>query len=320
MKNKVYILDITGRVVDYDIGLFDAIVNQAPDIDVKLIISDAPKAPNRVCLLSLIPAKFKSSNSKIKRAVKAVETVLNYIYILFLSLFERPSVLHFQWFTFMEFCSLDNYYISLLKFLLPNVRIVLTVHNLYPHDMSNKDLKKYESRFEKMCKHIDHFIVHVESTKNDLVKIYSLEPNQISVIPHGVFAPAYEPVTGKLHNGHHIIMYGNITTYKGADVLLDALNLLPEDVKKGIKVTVAGRIAEDYLKELQKKVDGVDVCFIPSFIPEEQLYRLIDDADYIALPYREISQSGVLLLALFFKKLLLISDLPSFIETLKGFS
>ena len=47
---------------------------------------------------------------------------------------------------------------------------------------------------------------------------------------------------------------------------------------------------------------------------------MIDNADFIALPYREISQSGVLLLALFFRKPLLISDLPSFRETLKGFT
>ena len=47
---------------------------------------------------------------------------------------------------------------------------------------------------------------------------------------------------------------------------------------------------------------------------------MIESSDFIALPYREISQSGVLLLALYFRKPLLISNLPSFSETLKGFT
>ena len=36
------------------------------------------------------------------------------------------------------------------------------------------------------------------------------------------------------------------------------------------------------------------------------------------MPYRAISQSGVLLLSIFFEKLIICSDLPSFRETMQG--
>ena len=83
---------------------------------------------------------------------------------------------------------------------------------------------------------------------------------------------------------------------------------------------MAGKTSESYLTKLQEKAKGVDVEFKPTYIPDQELYQMIDNADYIALPYREISQSGVLLLALYFRKPLLVSDLPSFKETLKGFT
>ena len=43
------------------------------------------------------------------------------------------------------------------------------------------------------------------------------------------------------------------------------------------------------------------------------------DSDVLVFPYRNISQSGALLLALAFGKLMIVSKLPSFIETLEGF-
>ena len=108
--------------------------------------------------------------------------------------------------------------------------------------------------------------------------------------------------------------------YKGADILLDAVQLLPEELKNKVKVTIVGATSNDFLELLRKKSDGLNVSFNPTFVPDEELYKLIDDADYIALPYKKITQSGVLLLALFFRKPLLISDLPSFVDTLHGFT
>ena len=53
--------------------------------------------------------------------------------------------------------------------------------------------------------------------------------------------------------------------------------------------------------------------------PNKDLYQAIGESDLILLPYRNISQSGVLLLALSYKKPILTSDLPSFRETLEGY-
>lgn len=59
--------------------------------------------------------------------------------------------------------------------------------------------------------------------------------------------------------------------------------------------------------------------WMPYFVAEQKLDYEINESDVIILPYRSISQSGVLLLSLYFKKPIITSDLPSFKETLKGY-
>ncbi|MFK2235280.1 hypothetical protein ACIXMR_13945 [Bacteroides fragilis] len=54
----------------------------------------------------------------------------------------------------------------------------------------------------------------------------------------------------------------------------------------------------------------------PYFLEETVLHTRIQQADIIVLPYRAISQSGVLLLSIYFEKLVICADLPSFVETL----
>ena len=47
-----------------------------------------------------------------------------------------------------------------------------------------------------------------------------------------------------------------------------------------------------------------------------ELYQEIQASDILIFPYREISQSGALLLGLYFEKPVIASCLPTFIETL----
>ena len=75
---------------------------------------------------------------------------------------------------------------------------------------------------------------------------------------------------------------------------------------------------EIFLDELKKKdVDSV-ITWKAYFLSDEELYHEINAADLIVLPYRAISQSGVLLLSIYFGKLIICSDLPSFKETMQG--
>lgn len=322
------IVDLSGKVLNYDYALCDEMADESNDeAEVVLAAHVHEKGKyhgRRLRLLSLVPSSQQKSVGKIKRSIKAIEGFINYTILLFYVLLKRPGVLHFQWFPFLEFSSVEIPYMWLLRNLLPKTRIVHTIHNVYPHGTSKADKREeYRKRMIRMDKSIDHYIVHTESTAKEVEELFSISSNRITVVPHGIFKPDYElqKNTPKPSDGKKaIIFYGINRRNKGADILIDAVCQLPDEYRKQVRVLIAGRTSDEYLKDLQLKVGNADVEFRPTFIPDNELYKMIEKADYIALPYREISQSGVLLLALYFRKPLLISNLPSFRETLKGFT
>ena len=326
---KTYlIVEISGKVLNYDYALCEAMAEEAKG-DAQIVLAahvhDKEKYHGkRLRLLSLVPSSQQKSVGKLKRLTKAVEGVVNYTILLVYILIKRPPVIHFQWFPFLEFTSIEIPYVRLLKWLLPKTKIVHTIHNVYSHETSKASKREeYRKRMVRMDKSIDHYIVHTESTAKEVEPLFSIDRSRITVVPHGIFKPNYQlhQNAPKTSNGKKtIIFYGFNRRNKGADILIDAVRQLSDEYRNKVRVLIAGMTADDYLQELQAKVGDADVDFRPTFIPDDELYEMIESSDLIALPYREISQSGVLLLALYFRKPLLISDLPSFQETLEGFT
>jgi len=258
-----------------------------------------------------------------KKGINALQGVINY-FILFLYLIKnKTDVVHFQWLPYLEICDLEYYLLKLFHRCFPNTRYILTTHNIYPHNSSIESKAKYRKRFCKVEPLINTFITHTRSSKQDLNKEFNVQYNKIQVAHHGVFVPQdYIPTKRAIveNNIWHLIMYGKHSYYKGTDILVKALSLLDSDLKKRIHVTICGTITKEYLHELQSVKTDVEIDYIIGFIADDKLYSLIDKSDIILLPYRAISQSGVLLLALYFRKMIISSDLPSFKETLEGFT
>ena len=318
-------VDISGKVLNYDIALCEALVKALSPKD-RLKFFAANVVPGKIkcdCskLISLIPRTKQNSENIIKRGIKALEGVVNYIYLTLYLISHKIDILHFQWLPFLEICSFEHFLLKLIRFFSPKTRIVLTVHNLYPHNSSDAKKNAYRGRFKKIQKYIDKFILHLEVSKQEFCRDFSIKDSKICVIPHGVFEPkgctVHPRKRGKKLN---LIMYGNQSYYKGTDILVDALNLLPKECQEKVHTIIVGKIAQDYFASLKKKTDSLDFEWIPEFVPDDVLYEKIMESDAIVIPYREISQSGVLLLALNFERMLIVSNLPSFKETLDVYS
>jgi glycosyltransferase involved in cell wall biosynthesis len=67
------------------------------------------------------------------------------------------------------------------------------------------------------------------------------------------------------------------------------------------------------LRELARGVSG-RVRFVERFVPDAELAGYLRRADVVALPYRNIDQSGVLFSALAFGKPIVMSDVGGFSE------
>lgn len=308
-----YIEDISGKVENYDIALFNAIRSEASKSTVRLLLPG-------INLLSIVPRKFKASENIIKRILKVAEGLLNYVYTLATVACTKPDVLHLQWLPFIEFNGCEVPILKSIKRLAPKTKLVLTIHNIYPHNMSMKAKKKYNIRFRKACALFDAFIVHTNISKEEVIREFGLIPDNVNVCCHGVFEPESIKIntTRRKEGKLHILQFGGQSYYKGTDLLVDAVCGLDERHKAKIETHIVGGISSHFLEALKTKDKDSIIKWKPYFLDDDELYQEINDSDIIVLPYRAISQSGVLLLSIYFGKLIICSDLPSFKETMRG--
>lgn len=322
---NIVVLDITSRnAVQYNPALCNALSENNESGSVVLLSTENYGDSNRYKfkkLFRLVPLSMDSSRSRLKRILRALEVLINYTYVIIYVACKLPDIVHFQWLPFIDVSLIEKYVLWLLKITSPRTKVFLTVHNIYPHNIPEASKAGYRKRFLAVDRYIDGYLVHLNSSKDELISEFGVEPSKVNVAYHGVYVPDVMK-NNKLRTDDgkkRIIMYGFQTKYKGADILVDALSLLPNDYLEKLSVCIVGKTDPSLYAEYINKAESFGVKWINRFVSDEELYDMIDNSDVILLPYREISQSGVLLLALSYKKCILTSDLPSFKETLEGY-
>ncbi len=96
------------------------------------------------------------------------------------------------------------------------------------------------------------------------------------------------------------LFFGYIREYKGLDLLLEAWEAV-RDSRPGARLVVAGdpvRLAPERREELEAWAVRLGAVARFEYIPFSDVARYFAAADVLVMPYRHISQSGVLYLAL----------------------
>ncbi|MFN8111965.1 MAG: glycosyltransferase family 4 protein [Solirubrobacterales bacterium] len=175
-------------------------------------------------------------------------------------------------------------------------------------------------RLERERRYLDRFdavVVHTEGAGERLRSEVGLDSAKVEVIPHGPFdylteLPKEEPLPAELAavEGPVILFFGLLRPYKGIDTLLEAFAAVD-----GAELWIAGmpRMPVEPLRELADRAPGT-VRFLPRFISDPEIPALLRRADVLALPYREIEQSGVLYTGLAFGKPMVLGDVGGFAE------
>lgn len=202
----------------------------------------------------------------------------------------------------------------------------LTVHNILPHDrVSRADLVSFRWAYQ----HADRLWVHTAATMSELVRRFGIPAARITVIEHGIdrFVDPDESASERLRriyglpaHGFLALAFGNISRYKGTDLLVEAICQMKP--APDALVLIAGRASDaGYRLALEARLAEVrlpvQVRLIDQFIPDEHLPLLHSAADLMVLPYRQIEQSGVLFAAKAAGCPLLMSDVGSFRDYLQ---
>lgn len=194
-------------------------------------------------------------------------------------------------------------------------KLVHTVHNVLPHEVNAADQEKYKS-FYNEC---DALIVHNEYSKSLLIEYFDINPSKITVIPRGIYEDKGAVIEKKGKDIAEFLLFGKIRKYKGIDILLKAISLIPEEQRKSMHFTIAGQqyaaLDDTDYKEMIHEL-GIQeyVSFISDRITDVEKDRMFYLADACVCPYTVIYGSGVLLEAYTHVCPVICSDIPVFIE------
>jgi len=251
-----------------------------------------------------------SENMKIglfRKIIRGLEYCFNMFNLLNKYSKESPDIIHIQWLLFYQF---DYFWLKILRYRLrrKNTKIILTAHNILPHINGYK----YKNILEKIYSQFDGIIVHSEILKDQMVNIFSKKAKNwpIYVIPHGTADKLFEKINQDILNSHrnkinltknkgrNFLFAGTIHKNKGVDILLKAwgkhTNKYPYD-----KLYIVGNPIyniTDELKIIEKFRSSISTSL--GYKSDEELLAYFLECDFVVLPYKEASQSGVLLTAL----------------------
>jgi glycosyltransferase involved in cell wall biosynthesis len=215
----------------------------------------------------------------------------------------EPDVVHFQWLTVQP---LDVH-------LLPRARpTVLTAHDVLPREPRAGQLRAQRRLYER----VDHVVVHSEHGRARLTGELGLDRARVTVIPHGAFThlaaleATLPPELTEPPPGTPVVaLTGLLRAYKGIDVLLDAWRRFGAEPPGELWIVGLPRTP---LPDADALPPGVRL--VGRFVTDAELAGVLRRADLVALPYREIDQSGVLYAALGLGRPLLLSDVGGFGE------
>lgn len=117
-------------------------------------------------------------------------------------------------------------------------------------------------------------------------------------------------------NKRYILFFGFIRNYKGLDLLLEAMALLPEALND-VNLLVAGEYYEDgapYDEIIAQKQLESRVELHTKFIPNDDVRLYFSVADIVAQPYRNATQSGVSQVAYHFETPMIITNVGGLSE------
>jgi len=204
-------------------------------------------------------------------------------------------------------------------------RNVITIHDV--HSFKNK--KDNIHIVEFIYKLANIVITHNDFSKKEVLSLTDIKENKIKVIPHGNYNLFLELRYNKVEsrqvlniaqNKKVLLFFGMIKKVKGLEILLKALIKI-KDYNPDIFLVIAGKAWNNDFTNYQQIIDKnnlQDYCLIHNnYISDEKLPYYYLSSDLVVLPYREIYQSGVLMMALSFEKAVLASNLKPNKEMIK---
>lgn len=239
----------------------------------------------------------------------------------------RPDILHLQQLPALNHGLKDDFR-TIACARQAGIPVVHTVHNLLPHDSGSRLHEIYQRLYQS----VDHLICHSPDVAEQLIRTFSVNAQNVTVIPHG---PLFEALPLKGDERAYARSYLNIAPtrpvalwqgimapYKGVDVLLQAweqcMRQWPDTAMLPL-LLIAGTGSANETTAVKAAVDRnpTTVRAEIRYITTAELPLFFQASDLLVYPYHAITTSGALLTGLSYSKPIIATDLSPFRQYLR---
>jgi glycosyltransferase involved in cell wall biosynthesis len=225
------------------------------------------------------------------------------------------DIVHFQW---AMVPMMDAAAMRVIRRFRP---VILTLHDTQP--FNGKAMNRLRtSGTGSVLAAADHVIVHTHGGRDALI-LGGLGADRVTVVPHGPLGlPAQHSPTAQGGTRWTIMLFGRLQSYKGIDILIEAIGLMDAATRAKICVIVAGEPMID-IEPLKTRAaflgldDGI-FHFETRHFAKGEMASLLAKADAFVLPYRAIEASGIFFLIAELGRWIIASDVGVFRDMMQS--
>ncbi len=208
-------------------------------------------------------------------------------------------------------------------------KIAFIVDNVIPHEKRPGDMMLTKFAFGA----VDSYVVQSDSVERELLQV--VPGARFVKVLHPVFenfgkrmdraearaALGIPETVGAGVGAHHavpvILFFGYIRKYKGLDILLRAMTAMLANLPE-LRLVVAGEFYGDeaeyraLIKEL--RIPEENLILATDYIANDEVAKYFSAANAVVLPYRDATQSGIVLIAYNFDTPAIVTDVGGLAE------
>jgi hypothetical protein len=297
VKKKIYLYDLIGikSGMDYYLNSFKKLLNEN---GIECIIRSNYFSEGVVFFSNIF------TGNKIIQILKLIRNLIN-----FLRYSNKDTSIFLFYGTFID--------LIFFLFFFRNNKVIIDLHETIILDNKSSFLEKIISYFFKHSR--NRIIFHSDTIKHKVMSY--------GFVGDLIYVPHFKYSINKKHNSQNIchdvknsiksasvnyLFFGNLRESKGVIELLNLIkNYKVKNRLKNVNFIIAGQDIFNIIDDCQYS-SLENVSLIKRHINHDELVYLFKNSNFILLPYKSISQSGVLEMAIFFEKQIITSDLEYF--------
>lgn len=300
MKHKRKLIYISpGYFIDVDIPVITEL-NKYYDFKWIIILGAENYYTTKTILEVCSENKINQTIFRNKYRKRNIYQIFSSIRLIKLIKLFKPDIIYFEQF--------DNPYLSLLSFFTLSIKkIVVGVHDVIPHLRHSKLIgylhkKAYIFLFKNF---------HLFSSTQGKIFSTNYKKKNIFIAKLNLKDFGHKPYCRRQDSKINFLFFGRIKYYKGLDILIKAGNILAKDYSN-FRIIIKG-FCEDFTR-YQEIIDNGNFEIDIKYIPNKEVPCIFAKSDYLILPYRDVTQSGPLLIAYNYCVPVIASNLDGFKE------